>query len=84
MEKQGPLLRIQFPEDNRPLSLKFCDFLDTTVGREKIFRLFQYLAKFILPFIKNKDQLLKLSGLIESFAALCGLTRKVKAFKFRC
>ncbi len=79
MEKQGPLLRIQFPEDNRALSLKFCEFFDTTIGREKAFRLFQYLAKFIVPLIKNKEHLNKLATFFESFGAICGLTRKVEA-----
>ena len=65
------------PDDRRPFSQCLGEFLDTTAGRDKIFRLIQYYAKFIIPFIKNKDQLLKLVGFLEGFGALCGLTRKV-------
>ena len=76
MEKISQI-KIQFPEDKRPLSQCIAEFLDTTGGRDKIFRLFQYYAKFILPFIKNKEKLIKIAGFFESFGALCGLTRKV-------
>jgi len=79
MEKQKiENLSMLVPEDKRPFSQCLAEFLDTTGGRDKIFRLFQYYAKFILPFIKNKEQLIKLAGFIEGFGALCGLTRKVR------
>ncbi len=77
MEKKPTGLKIHFPQDSRPFSQQLTEFLDTTVGRDKIFRLFQYYAKFILPFIKNKEKLLKIAGFFESFGAMCGLTRKV-------
>lgn len=71
------LLQIQFPEDNRSFSQKLSEFLDLTVGREKVFRFIQYFIKFILPFVKNKQNLQKLASFYENFGAICGLTRKM-------
>lgn len=84
MEDNNIQIKIQFPEDNRPTSQKITEFLETTVGRDKIFRLFQYYAKFILPFIKNREQLSKLAAFLDSFGAICGLTRKVNFSNYRC
>jgi hypothetical protein len=76
MEKISQL-KIQFPEDKRPVSQCVQEFLDTTGGRDKFFRFFQYFAKFIIPFIKGKEKLAKIAGFIESFGAMGGLARKV-------
>lgn len=78
MEKNScPFQKFNIPIDKRPFSQSLMEFLETTGGRDKIYRLFQYYAKFILPHLKNKSQLIKLVGLIEGFASLCGLARKV-------
>jgi hypothetical protein len=52
-------------------------FLDTTTGRDKFYRLIQYIVKFILPFIKDKKQFLRLSLILENFGGACGMARKV-------
>jgi hypothetical protein len=78
-KKLAPLSML-VPQDKREISQCIAEFLDTTGGRDKIFRLFQYYAKFIVPFMKSKE-VAKLAEFISSFGALCGLTRKVKKLK---
>ena len=70
--------------DTRSLIQCVIDFLDSSVGRDKLCRLFQYFTKFILPFIKDKKDYAKVTQFLESFSALCSLVRKVnktKSFK---
>jgi hypothetical protein len=62
---------------NKPPLQATIEFLDTTGGRDKIARLLQYFAKFILPFIKNQPHLTKITVFIETVGAVMGLTRKV-------
>ena len=77
MEKISTCSAFKIPVDKRPFSQCLSEFLETTAGRDKIFRLFQYYTKFILPHIKNKKNLIKFVNFLEGFAALCGLVRKV-------
>jgi hypothetical protein len=64
--------------DNRPFSQQLATFLDTTNGRDKLFRLIQYFVKFILPFIKDKKEYLKVISFLEGVSGASNLVRKVK------
>jgi len=54
--------------------------LSLSAGRDKICRVFQYFARFILPFIKDDKSLKKTHDFIEKIGGQFGLTRKVLRF----
>ncbi len=63
--------------DKRPFSQKVTDFLETTNGRDKIFRLIQYYVKFVLPYLKEKKEYAKISAFLEGIAGASNTLRKV-------
>jgi hypothetical protein len=63
--------------DNRALSLKTTDFLETTNGRDKFFRMIQFYVKFVLPYIKDKKEYAKVSVFLEGVGGASNLLRKV-------
>lgn len=63
--------------DTRNFTQSLIDFLDSTGGRDKLFRVIQYIAKFILPLLKSKTQLSQLAVFVESLGSSMGLVRKV-------
>lgn len=82
MEKQNSCpfhKKFKLPVENRPFSQQLGEFLDTTIGRDRFFRFFQFYAKFIVPLIKNKDSKMigQLATFLESFGALSNMTRKM-------
>lgn len=57
------------------------DFLNSTVGRDKLFRFIQYYAKFIVPFLKTNEKYAKIAQFIESLGNTMNTVRKVRRYK---
>jgi len=68
--------------DTRPFTQQLSEFLDTSNGRDKLFRLVQYYVKLVLPFIKEKNEYVKVCQFLEGISGASSLARKVSILKF--
>ena len=69
-------------KDTRPCTQQLAEFLDTSSGRDKLFRLIQYYVKLVLPFIKEKNEYIKVCLFLEGISGASSLARKVNTLKF--
>jgi len=74
-EQGCPILLPKASKKSRPFLICLIEFIDTTGGRDKFYRLIQYFAKFITPFVASIKSLESLKIFMEGIGSGCGLVR---------